>query len=131
MNCSTGSAPSPPGFATEAEALYNVLLTFFFFFFFPVFGIGSELDVAQASVGNTLFSSSGQPLAAGLGSRYVSKGHRDLKGLEMISNLTLYDFSSLCVCIYKYICVFIFNIEHTHMISTPTAHVLTWAVCCG
>lgn len=92
--------------------------------FFSVSGIGSELDVAQASVENTLFSSSGQAPAAGLGSRYVSRGHRDLKGLEMISDLTLYDFSSLCVCIYKYICVFIFNIEHTHMISTPTAHVL-------
>lgn len=123
MNCSTGSAPSPPGFATEAEALYNVLLTLLLIFF-SVSGIGSELDVAQASVENTLFSSSGQAPAAGLGSRYVSRGHRDLKGLEMISDLTLYDFSSLCVCIYKYICVFIFNIEHTHMISTPTAHVL-------
>lgn len=33
MNCSTGSAPSPPGFATEAEALYNVLLTLLLIFF--------------------------------------------------------------------------------------------------
>lgn len=30
-----------------------------------------------------------------------------------------YDLYSLCVCIYKYICVFIFNIEHTHINGTP------------
>jgi len=34
---------------------------------------------------------------------------------EMASNLRLYDFYSLCVCIYKYICVFIFQYRtYTH-----------------
>lgn len=41
-----------------------------------------------------------------------------------IRSHTLWFLFIMCMCIYKYICVFIFNIEHTHMISTPTAHVL-------
>lgn len=73
--------------------------------------------------------SSGQPVAAGLGSWYTSRGHCDLRGLVIVWNLTLYDFYSLRVCIYKYICVFIFNIEHTHIISTPNCACVKHAPC--
>lgn len=34
-----------------------------------------------------------------------------------------------CVCIYKYICVFIFGIEHTHIISTPNCACVKHALC--
>lgn len=44
-----------------------------------------------------------------------------------LTSHTLYDLYSLRVCIYKYICVFIFSVEHTH----ERAHVSDMPVCSG
>lgn len=61
-------------------------------------------------------------------------------GPKMVLDLTHYDFFSIRVCTYKYICVFIFDIEHTHRSGTrisacvgharaPLRH-LSAVVCC-
>lgn len=93
----------------------------------------AAVGISFTSVGHTMRESSEQTLAARFGIRVTWKGRgmfafeldeessRAAEGRgsrDMVSNLRCHGFSSLCVCIYKYICVFIFSIGHTHIIST-------------
>lgn len=110
-----------PGFVLEAEVWCSV----HHWHFFICFDLGEQLMKVLASLNflplDTLWPPVWDP--------ETLRGR--CAGWEKVSNLTLYDFYSLCVCIYKYICVFIFSIEHTHIKikGTPNCACVKHASC--